>query len=98
MYRGTTPTITIETDTDLREAQYVVVTIEDFAKNEISVDSKSGNLTITDLFSHGKVYSSPNLAVDKGAGQHPDPGRGRFWKRDCIKYYVNPNQRRFEGR
>ena len=66
MNRGTTPTITIETDTDLREAQYVVVTIEDFAKNEISVDSKSGNLTMTASLVMAKLTQAQTLQLTKG--------------------------------
>lgn len=66
MYRGTTPTITIETDTDLTRAQYVVVTMEDFDGNEISVDSKSGNMKITSTAISAKFTQEQTLSLSQG--------------------------------
>ena len=66
MYRGTSPTITVDTDTDLTRAQYVVVTIEDFNGNEVSVDSQSGNLSITPTAVMAKFTQEQTLALTKG--------------------------------
>ena len=69
MYRGTTPTITVEVDVDLTKASYVVMTIEDFSKNEVSVDSESGMLEITPTSVSGKFTQAQTLSLGKGSAK-----------------------------
>ncbi len=66
MYRGTTPTITIEVDVDLTGASYVVMTLEDFSKNEVSVDNRSGMLKITPISVSGKFTQAQTLSLVNG--------------------------------
>ena len=69
MYRGTTPTITIEVDVDLTGASYVVMTLEDFSKNEVSVDNRSGMLEITPTSVSGKFTQAQTLSLGKGSAK-----------------------------
>lgn len=66
MYRGTSPVLIIETDTDLRLAQYVVVTLEDFSGNEINADTTSGALEISETEVKAKLTQEQTLRLTKG--------------------------------
>lgn len=69
MRRGTTPYIEIKTDQDLSKMDYVVFTIEDSTGAEVSVDNKSGMMTVKDNLVTVKLTQDQTLALSEGEVQ-----------------------------
>ena len=66
MRRGTTPYLPIKTDQDLTKMDYIVVTVEDSAGNEVSVDNKSGMMTVKSTEITVKLTQEQTLSLSEG--------------------------------
>ena len=66
MRRGTTPFLPIKTDQDLSKMDYIVVTIEDSAGTEVSVDNKSGMMTVKSTEVTVKLTQEQTLSLAEG--------------------------------
>lgn len=66
MRRGTTPYIEMQTDQDLTAFSYILFTIEDRTGTEVSVDSKSGMMTVTSTSVTVKLTQEQTLSLSKG--------------------------------
>lgn len=66
MRRGTTPFLPIKTDQDLSKMDYIVVTIEDSTGTEVSVDNKSGMMTVKSTEVTVKLTQEQTLSLSEG--------------------------------
>lgn len=66
MRRGTTPFLPIKTDQDLSQMDYIVVTIEDIAGTEVSVDNKSGMMDVKSGEITVKLTQEQTLSLSEG--------------------------------
>lgn len=66
MKRGTTPFLPIKTDQDLSQMDYIVVTIEDIAGTEVSVDNKSGMMDVKSGEITVKLTQEQTLSLSEG--------------------------------
>ena len=67
MRRGTTPYIEIKTQEDISGYAVIVFTIEDRAGTEVSVDNKSGYMTVTPSSVTVKLTQEQTLSLAKGS-------------------------------
>lgn len=66
MRRGTTPILKIITDRDLTKGQMVVLTVEDRAGTEVSVDNDSGRMEISSDAVLVRLTQAETLKLMKG--------------------------------
>lgn len=66
MVRGTTPYVEINTDLDLSDMDYVVLTIQDSTGTEVSIDNSSGMMEVTPEKITVKLTQDQTFALSEG--------------------------------